>query len=86
MQCPLAGCLMNPKYISFAMDLVGLVMGVLSLTRPRQSIGLYQRTMERLNWKVMPINEVSEIRNTRIRGFILIVVTLGVFYAVFSCS
>ena len=37
-----------------------------------RSIALYQWIMARLNWRVSPIDEVREVRNTRLLGGLLI--------------
>jgi len=54
---------------------LGLAVGVLSAIWPRRSIGLYQWIMERFNWRVTPIDEAREVRNT---------VFLGAFLALLS--
>ena len=48
------------------------VLGCLGVVAPRQSIALYQWIMARLNWRVSPIDEVREVRNTRLLGGLLI--------------
>ena len=58
---------------------LGLVLGVLSMTGPRRSIGLYQRIMERFNWRVAPIDELREVRNTRALGAFLTLLSLAIF-------
>ena len=35
------------------------------------------------NWKVVPIDEAREIRNTRILGIVLATLSLTIFFAVF---
>jgi len=54
--------------------IAGITLGGLSLLSPRRSILLYVRMMKRFNWRVSPIDEDREIRNTRRMGFFL---TLG---------
>ena len=57
------------------MALVGVMalgVGLLSALSPRQSIRLYQWIMARFNWRVSPIDETREIRNTRLLGLLLI--------------
>ena len=79
MQCPLSnGCLMSPKFVFLGLGFLGLALGILSVAKPQRSIGLYQWIMERFNWKVMPIDESREIRNTRVLGAILALLSLAV--------
>ena len=53
-----------------------LVLGCLSVVAPMRSIALYQWIMARLNWRVSPIDEVREVRNTRLLGGLLIFLSL----------
>lgn len=85
MQCPLSSyCWMSPKFVFLGVGGLGLALGVLSFAWPMRSIGLYQWVMERFNWKVAPIDEAREVRNTRVLGLALAVLSLGIFYLVFS--
>ena len=52
------------------------VLGCVSVVAPRRSIALYQWIMARLNWRVSPIDEVREVRNTRLLGGLLIFLSL----------
>ena len=54
-----------------ALGVLCLAFGTLSAFWPRRSIGLYQWIMERFNWRVVPIDEAREVRNTRILGGVL---------------
>ena len=83
MQCPLSSCCyLFPKFIFLATSCFGLALGLLSIVRPKQSISFYQRTMERFNWKVAPINESREVRNTRVLGVALAALSLAIFFIV----
>lgn len=75
---------MSPKFFFLGIGFLGLAMGLLSAVRPKGSIGLYQWIMERFNWKVVPIDELREVRNTRILGVALTVLSLAIFFATFS--
>jgi hypothetical protein len=84
MQCPLRRCcFMFPKLIFIGIGCLGLTLGVLSVVWPKRSIALYQWIMERFNWKVTPIDEPREIRNTRILGAVLVALSLIIFFLVF---
>ena len=84
MQCPLSSCCVSPKFIFLGIDCLGLALGLLSAAWPKRSIGLYQWIMERFNWRVAPIDELSEVRNTRALGVILAALSLAVFFLAFS--
>lgn len=85
MQCPLSSCcFMSPKFVFLGIGSLGLVVGLLSVIQPQRSIGLYQWIMERLNWRVAPIDESREIRNTRVLGVALATLSLVIFFIVFS--
>ena len=85
MQCPLSSCCcMSPKLVFLGLGCLGFALGLLSAVRPKRSIGLYQWIMERFNWKVVPIDEVREIRNTRALGVALAVLSLAIFFVAFS--
>lgn len=84
MQCPLSGCCMSPKVVFFGIACLGLALGVLSAGWPKRSIGLYQGIMERFNWKVAPIDEAREVRNTRALGAALVALSLAILFITFS--
>ncbi len=60
-----------------ALGILGLALGIFSAFFPRRSIGLYQWIMEKFNWKVAPIDEAREVKNTAFLGFFLIVLNAG---------
>jgi len=75
---------MSSKFVFFGIACLGLGLGILSAFWPKRSIGLYQWIMERFNWKVVPIDELREIRNTRILGIALVTLSFAILLAVFS--
>ena len=83
MQCPLSICCMSPKFIFLGIACLGLALGVLSAGWPKRSIGLYQGIMERFNWKVAPIDEAREVRNTRVLGTVLALLSLAILFTTF---
>ena len=85
MQCPLNSlCFLSPKIIFFGLACSGLALGLGSVVRPARSIALYQWIMKRMNWNVAPIDELREVRNTRILGVILVAISLALFFTTFS--
>lgn len=57
--------------------LATLALGLFSALRPRQSIALYIWLMARINWRVAPVNEALEIRNTRLLGIFLTLLSIA---------
>ena len=57
-------------------SLLGMAIGALSFWAPEKSIGLYQRVMQCLNWRVEPIDWKHEIRSTRLWGLLLMALSL----------
>ena len=83
MQCPLSSCcFMSPKFVFLGIGCLGLALGLFSFVRPQRSIALYQWIMERCNWKVVPIDESREVRNTWILGIILTLLSIVVLIKV----
>lgn len=78
MQCPLSsGCWMSPQILFMALAVFNLVLGLFSAVWPQRSMGLYQWIMARYNWKVEPIDAAREVRNTRLLGFVLTLLSLA---------
>ena len=68
------------------LGVVAVVIGGLSAAAPRRSIQLYQWIMERFNWRVSPIDEAREVRNTRLLGALLILLSAALlWHACFRC-
>ncbi|MFA7254907.1 MAG: hypothetical protein WC133_02250 [Candidatus Omnitrophota bacterium] len=81
MQCLLENfCFLFPKYFFLGIGGLSFALGFFSVLWPQQSIGFYQWVMERINWKVAPIDLPREIRNTRILGAVLVVLSLIIFF------
>ena len=64
------------------LGVVAVVIGGLSAAAPRRSIRLYQWIMERFNWRVSPIDEAREVRNTRLMGVVLILLSASLLWQV----
>lgn len=56
--------------------IAALGVGLLSAMAPRRSIALYVWLMARFNWRVSPIDEARELRNTRLLGLLLVLLGL----------
>lgn len=65
-----------------AVGVAALGVGLLSAMAPRRSIALYVWLMARFNWRVSPIDEGRELRNTRLLGLLLILLGVIDFWMV----
>lgn len=85
MQCPLSsGCFMSSEFVFLVISCLGIGLGTFSAFCPKRSIGLYQGIMERFNWRVSPIDEVREVRNTRVLGTVLVLLSVAVLLIAYS--
>lgn len=79
MQCPLmkySCCFLSLKGFLLLVGFLGVALGIFSVIAPRRSITLYQRIMERINWKVAPLDESKEVKNTVFLGHLLVVLSI----------
>ena len=70
-------------WLRWGIALVGvgaLVVGGVSVVAPTRSIALYQWLMARFNWRVSPIDEAREVRNTRLLGALLVLLSLALLW------
>ncbi len=63
-------------------DILFLFIGRFIFFYPGQTIELQKKFYEKINWKMEPISMKKELRNTKIMGlFILIITFAGIFYS-----
>ena len=55
--------------------LAGVAIGIFSLLAPDHSIRLYQGIMRLCNWRVEPLDYKRELRNTKVLGTLLALVS-----------
>ncbi|RKY32180.1 MAG: hypothetical protein DRP74_03220 [Candidatus Omnitrophota bacterium] len=55
--------------------LASLTIGVFFMKKPGLAIEIQRRFYERINWRIAPISMAREIRNTRIMGLFVIIIT-----------
>ncbi len=66
------------------LGLATLLFGAFSVWAPQRSIALYQWIMARLNWRVSPIDERRELRNTKWLGMLLVLLSLVIWWRLLS--
>jgi len=78
----LAGIPMFAVLIIFA--LIALAVGVFMGFRPALAIEIQRRLYYRINWKIEPVSMPKEIRNTRIMGWFLLILSVTTFLLSFA--
>ena len=60
-----------------------IAFGLVLILRPSQVIEFQKRFYATINWRVEPVNMATEIRNTRMMGFMILgVVIIRIAYAI----
>lgn len=62
--------------IVLAISIVSIAMGLFLFFKPFLAIELQKRFYRLINWRIEPVSMQKEIRNTKLMGLFLIVVTL----------
>lgn len=62
----------------------GISVGALSAVSPARSIALYQWIMKWFNRRVEPIDLKGEIRNTRVLGILMLVLSAAIFFVLWQ--
>lgn len=63
-----------------AAAVLGVLQGLFAFAMPGLSIRLYEWIMHKVHWKVEPEDPVRELRNTRLLGFVSLVLSLAMGY------
>lgn len=71
----LAGIPILPILILFS--LIGVFIGFFFFIKPALAIEIQRRFYAKINWKIEPISMAKEIRNTRIMGWLLIILLIA---------
>ena len=78
----LAGIPVTPILVLFS--LMGLMAGAFMAINPTLSIEIQRRFYSHINWKIEPISLSKEIRNTRIMGWFLIILSVTTLFFIFA--
>lgn len=60
-------------------SLIGIFIGIFLIKKPALAIEIQRRFYAKINWKIEPISMRKEISNTKIMGYILIIILIVVF-------
>lgn len=58
--------------------IIGLFIGFFLIIKPTLGIGIQQKFYAKINWKMTPISMSKEVRNTRLMGWLLIILLLAI--------
>jgi len=72
---------MNPLFFTIFVlfSLISFGVGLFLVIKPELGIEFQRRFYAKINWKIEPISMEKEIRNTRIMGGFLLVISLATF-------
>ncbi len=73
--CPIVW-IMNIPHIVSLISVVGIMLGFFVFFKPELTIEIQRKFYEKLNWRIEPISMKREIRNTKIMGMTLVVVSV----------
>jgi len=71
------------KVLIFIFSFGGLVVGLFLIANPYLGIEIQRRFYEKINWKIEPISLSREIRNTRLIGWFLLILSIITIALVF---
>lgn len=77
-------CLLGFKMALYLIALAAASVGFLSFFSPSKSIRLYQWIMRGFNWRVEPIDERRELRNTKWLGALMTILALVIGMILFA--
>ena len=82
--CPLLSALFKYSlnlirifYVQVAIMIIGIVLGILFMWRPRKVIDIEIAIYRPFNWKIEPISMEKEIRNIRTMGLVVFILALA---------
>lgn len=67
--------LLPPSLILSLIFVAGVLIGLFLFLKPNSAIELQRQFYERINWRIEPISLAKEIRNTKIMGLFLIIIS-----------
>ena len=68
--------IINTPLTPILISVIGIIIGLFIFFKPELTIEIQKKFYERINWRIEPISMQKEIRNTKIMGIFLVVVTI----------
>ena len=59
------------------LPIISLSLGIFMLRKPKLAIEIQRRFYAKINWKIEPVSMQKEIRNTKLMGSFLIMLSLS---------
>ena len=59
------------------LPIISLSLGIFMLRKPKLAIEIQRRFYAKINWKIEPVSIQKEIRNTKLMGSFLIMLSLS---------
>ncbi len=72
-----SACIINTPFLLTSISVVGIIIGLFVFFKPELAIEIQRKFYEKINWRLEPISMPKEIRNTKIMGMFLVVVSLA---------
>ncbi|MFH1281622.1 MAG: hypothetical protein ABIH91_02770 [Candidatus Omnitrophota bacterium] len=69
--------IINTPFLLTLISVVGIIIGLFVFFKPELAIEIQRKFYEKINWRIEPISMPKEIRNTKIMGMFLIVVSIA---------
>ncbi len=66
----------NTPLILTLISAAGIIIGLFVFLKPDLTIEIQRKFYEKINWRIEPISMQKEIRNTKIMGMFLVVVSV----------
>jgi len=72
----------KPLFSAILIFVISIAIGFFLFLNPTLAIEIQKKFYEKINWRIEPISMQKEIRNTKIMGLFLIVVTVVIICAI----
>jgi hypothetical protein len=67
-------------YLGLFLALLSFFCGAFCFKYPQRAIAFQQYFYSKINWRIEPISVAKEIKNTRVMGIFLLILSLATFY------
>jgi len=71
-----SSCPLNTPFVLMMIPVAGMIIGLFVFLKPELTIEIQRKFYEKINWRIEPISMPKEIRNTKIMGMSLVVLSV----------